>query len=591
MIKKYLNTVAIIFAAAVIVSCNGSGEKTDDTAAITNELPGGVVPGGTFRASETEPIQVFYPPSTVDAITVNFAIQVQEGLVKLSTRDMSVQPLLAERWEESADRKTYTFFLKKGVLFHDDLCFKGGKGREVKSSDVKFAVEQLCTYSSDNLMFVITLKDVLSGANKYFEASKSGKPAFDLEGIKIMDDYTVQFHLESPNSSFLNILSTYTLSIYPREAYEKYGNKLTVGTGPFKVSPGQSFPAENKLVLLKNENYHGVDSLGNKLPFLDSIEVTIMNSKKAQLEEFKKGNLNIVFGLPSESIKELVEENITDFQSKPPSFVLTRAPELSTKYLAFTLNKKPFNDKKVRQAINYAIDRKIIIEDLLHGESFGPGEHGLTPPSIKEYVVDKIRGYSLDVAKAKQLLAEAGYPDGKGFPDVKLELSSGGQKNTNVAIELQKQLMINLNISVELEVVSLAQKIEDQRYGKADFFRSTWVADYPSPANFLQLYYGKTVPKSLGEPSFPNTSRYVNPKFDELFEKAQKAVAKEDSYNYFLQAEQILMDDAPLVVLYYGENFVLVQSNVRNFFSSPLMYVDFSQIYFKKPTGALKGAG
>lgn len=568
----------LISTGLLFFSCKSGKEKSEEDGYPEKEIP---QYGGTLRMSHNDYLKSVYPPSVIDIYSNNVSSQVFEGLVKLNVRDMAVIPSLAEKWEIDSTGLVYTFFLKKGVKFHNDACFPNGKGREMKAKDVKFSIENLCKQNPDNVLFDITLKNKLLGANKYYEASSDGKtPSFDLEGVKIIDDYTIQLALESPNSSFLYILSMPALGILPREGVEKYGSKVTIGTGPFFIPKGENISGD-KFHLVKNSEYHGVDSLGNKLPFLDSIQVVVLNSKKAELEEFRNGNLDIVIGLPPESIKEIVEEQITEFQSKPAKFFLDRSSEISTEYYSFNLTRKIFKDKKVRQAFNYAIDRNLIIDEILKGEAFGPGEYGITPSSIKGYDVTKIKGYNFDVQKAKQLLAESGYPDGVGFPPVKLELNSGGLRNTNIAIEIQKQLMKNLGVKIELEIESFNQKIEDERYGRADMFRSAWIADYPNPENFLFLFYGKTLPSSPDEPSNFNTSRYFNPKFDELYEKGLKMTDSETAYKYFAEAEQILMDDAAVIVLFYGESYVIENASLKNYFSNPINYKDFSEVYLK----------
>ena len=145
--------------------------------------------------------------------------------------------------------------------------------------------------------------------------------------------------------------------------------------------------------------------------------------------------------------------------------------------------------------------------------------------------------------------------------------------------------MDNLNINIDLEVVSFAQKIKDEQYGKADIFRSAWLADYPNPQNFLFLFYGKHVPKTMEEPSYPNVTRFVNAEFDRLYEKALTAQTEEESYEFLSQAESIMIEEAPIMPLWYNENYKLIQSNVRSFYTNPMNYKDFSIIYFKSLVG------
>ena len=526
----------ILSLAVLISSCSDStSEGGSDRVA-----KGDKVYGGTLRINETEQFQTLYPAGITDIGSSHIANQIYEGLVKFNPKDLKIIPSLAEKWEMDAAGTTYTFHLKKGVMFQDNECFPDGKGREVKSSDFKYAFELLCTDNKENSNFSGTFKDRVVGANKFFEANK-GKPSGSIDGIKTPDDYTITISLTSPSASFLFALAAPSTSVVAKEAYDKYGADMKVGTGPFMyVENG----ATDKVLLKRNNNYHASDSLGNQLPFLDSVVFSYLPTKKQELDNFQNGNLDMVIGLPSESIKDMVESQIADFQNKPPKYVLERSPEMASQYYEFNMTKEPFNNIKVRQAFSYAIDRNKIVEDVLKGEAYGPAINGISPPSFKGYDITKITGYDFDAEKAKKLLAEAGYPNGKGFPKVKIELNSGGAKNTNVVLEIQKQLMEVLNVNVDFEVVPQKQKMEDAKYARAEIFRAAWIADFPSPENFLWILYGATVPAELSQPSYPNIPRYKSEEFDKLFDSGKAAKAQEEGYADFLKAEQIMMNDA-----------------------------------------------
>ena len=573
---------SILFFLSIVVfytSCSNPDSSNSSKVA-----KGDKVYGGTLRINETDQYQTLYPAGITDIGSAHIATQIYEGLVKFNAKDLTVIPCLAEKWEVDPSGTTYTFHLKKGVKFQDNECFPEGKGREVKAADFEYAFELLCTDSKDNFNYGVTFKDRVVGANKFFEANKD-KPNGKIEGVKVIDDYTISIALTSPSSSFLYALTSPATSVVAKEAVEKYGTDMKVGTGPFMyVETGST----DNVILKRNNNYHDSDSLGNQLPFLDSVIISFLPSKKQELDNFVNGNLDMVIGLPSESIKDMVESQITDFQNKPPKYVLERLPEMASQYYEFNTTKEPFNNIKVRQAFSYAIDRNKIIEDVLKGEAYGPGVNGICPPSFKGYDVTKITGYDFDADKAKKLLAEAGYPDGKGFPKVKVELNSGGSKNTNVVLEIQKQIMHVLNVNIDFEVVPQKQKLEDAKYARAEVFRAAWIADFPSPENFLWLFYGATVPADVTQSSFPNTTRYKNPEFDKLFMEGKSAKTQEESYSAFMKAEQILMNDAPIMVLWYDENYRLVKSNVHNLFSNPMRYRDYSQVYLKKVASAEK---
>lgn len=566
-------SLSIIVALAVFYSSCSNSTSTDSP----KEAKGGKVYGGTLRINETELIQTLFPSAITDITSAHIANQVYEGLVKFNSKDLSIIPSIAEKWEMDEAGTTYTFHLKKGVMFQDDECFEGGKGREVKAADVKYSFELLCVDSKDNSNFSATFQDRVVGANELFATSK-GKVNGSLSGLKVIDDYTLSITLTAPSASFLYALASPAASVIAKESVEKYGVDSKVGTGPFIYVQNTG---ADKVVLKRNNNYHGLDSLGNQLPFLDSIVVSFLPTKKQELDKFENGDLAMVIGLPSESIKDLVESQISNFQNKPPKYILERSPEMATQYYEFNLTKEPFNNLKVRQAFCYAIDRNKIVEDVLKGEAYGPGINGLCPPSFKGYDISKIQGYDFDATKAKKLLAEAGYPNGKGFPKVKIELNSGGSKNANVVLEIQKQLMEVLNVNVDFEVVPQKQKLDDQKYGRAEIFRAAWIADFPSPENFLWTLYGGTVPADLTQPSYPNTPRYKSAEFDKYFDLGKSAKTQEESYANFMKASQILMDDAPVMVLWYEESYRLVKSNVHGIYSNPMRYRDYSAVYIK----------
>lgn len=579
-VSLFLLLIPVLF----IASCGG--KAGDNNAKM--EAKGGRVYGGALKLNFNERIQFLYPYTITDQLSEHIASQVFEGLVKFDPRNLEIKPNIAEKWEVDETGTVYKFFIKKGVFFQDDACFPEGKGREIKAQDVKYSFELLCNIIPDNYNFSSTFKDRIVGANKYYEASKKGKPAFDVEGIKVVNDNLLQITLESPNTSFLSILASPLTSIVAKEGVEKYGKNLKFGSGPFCIADNAD--KSDKLILVKNNNYHGTDSLGNRLPFLDSIVISFVSTKQGELEEFRKNNLDAVLGLPAESIRELVESQISNFQDHPARYVLDRTPEMSVQYYDFNATHPPFNNPKVRQAFNYAIDRNKIIDDVLKGEAFGPAMNGICPPIMKDYVSNTIVGYEHNIEKAKKLMAEAGFPGGKGFPRIKAILNSGGSRHANVIVEIQKQLKEALGVEIEFEIVSLAQRNEDAQYAKADLVRGGWVADFPSPENFLWLFYGKNVPETATEPSFPNTSRYRNEAFDKLFEEGRSTKEVEQAYAKFIEAEKLMVEDAPILFLWYDANYRLVQAKVKNLFANPIMHADYSQVYFKVEEPEVKDA-
>ncbi len=585
--KKYPLFVLFVILAA---SC-GTDPATDSRVAVGK---GDYQPvyGGTLTYNETDKLQTLCPAQLTDAISNHVATQIYEGLVKFDPRTLEVIEGIAEDWTIDESGTLYTFKLRSDVKFHDDACFPEGKGRLLTAQDVLYSFELLCTDNGRNENFGTTFGRRVVGADAFYDAGANAKPG-TLEGIKIVDEKTITIKLTSPNNSFLYILANSSASIIPKEAVEKYGDQTHVGTGPFVFS---TIAADtSQVVLVRNANYYGKDSLGNQLPFLDTIKISFIDNKVAELDLFQEGKLDFVWGLNADAVKTFVPQVIQDFTAKPPKYVLYHSSELVTQMYEFNTTRAPFDDVRVRKAFCYAIDRKYIVDEVLAGEAYGPGINGVCPPALPGYKASDIIGYEkvgesdavtkenkiAERAMAKKLLAEAGFPDGKGFPTVKLMINSGGQ-NTRVAEALSSQLREVLNVNVEIANMSLQQKITNSKFARADIHRSAWIADYPSAETFLSLFYGADVPDSTSQPSFPNTSRYRSAKFDSLFTAGREAKTIEEANKLFLLAEQVMMNDAPAMILWYDENYRLAQSRVRNFWANPMRYFDFSQVYLKE---------
>lgn len=582
---KILKAACYIIAISFLLCCQKNSTKKEGIDSGLKTALGGKSYGGVFRVNETEYIKTLFPPNLTDAFSQRVANQIFEGLLKFDQSDLSLQLGLADSYSVDSAGVTYVFKLKKGILFHDNSCFPDGKGRELIASDVKNAFTFLCTQNSNNQGFSV-FKDVLKGATAYFNASIFvDNPDLEVEGIKIIDDYTIQFNLEKPSSVFLYNLARSFTYIYPKEAYLKYGLEMRinpVGTGPFYLS---SIEEDISIILKRNEKYHKKDSVGNQLPYLNAITVSFIKDKKAELFEFKKGNLEMIYRLPTDNIIEIVED--AEDKSKNgeyTKYILQRKPEMISHFLTFNTQSKLYKNKNLRKALSFAVDRTKILEFVLQGEGYKAGINGVTPPVFGNYDINAIKGYDLDLDSAKFYLSKAGYPNGKGLPKLQLILNSDGERNTNVAIEIQKQLKDHLNVNIELQILPFAQHVENVIGGKSDFFRIGWNADYPHPENFLYLFYGKDVPLSKTEKSFPNFARYKNSEFDQYYSQGLNAKDAKSAYEYFMKAEKILMSDAPVIVLWYDEGYRLLQPYIRNFPSNPMQYRDFTEVYFAQST-------
>ncbi len=548
------------------VSCKENG--TNNSAEGENSFLGG---NKVIRIAEvTKPSSIF-PHQLTNVVEGLIASQIHEGLTKINSKDLSVMPGLAEKWEIAPDGKSITFHLRKGIKFQESNTIKG-TATEIKASDVQFTFELLCTSRDKNVHFPTVCKDRVVGAQDFYDGKTKS-----LNGFKVIDDYTFKIELLNSPTIFLEILSNPFAAILSKKAYEIRKDSCVVGAGPFVLDEKGS--TDTHYALYKNVNYYRKDNSGNALPLVDSVVIDIMPNTETALIKFKEGKYDFIGAVPSSQLKDIVEENIKEFKGNPPRFILDQRPEMITAYYSFNINKVPFNNVKVRQAFNYAVDRNRIIDNVLYGQAFGPATHGLVPPTFSFYDINSVKGYSLNVEKAKKLLAEAGYPDGKGFPEVQLLINNAISRNASVAAEIQKQLKNNLNVNVTFESIQNHEKTLLAIKGKGDMYREGWIADYPSPESFLMVYFGESVNKAdTSLLAFPNTIKYVNPNYNKMYKKGRDAVSKDSSAFYFLKAEQILMDDAAIMPLWYESNCRLITTRMKNFYSNPLRYFDLSQV-------------
>lgn len=565
----------LIIGFILFNSCSNQGQNAGNRAV----AKGGCVYGGKLRYNEGSALQSLYPTLLNDNTTQRIATQIYESLLRLDPRTLKPLPGIAEKWEVDNTGMLYTFHLRKDVKFHDDSCFEDGKGRGLTAADILYSFKLLCTKSENNQTYNSIFKGLFAGADAFYEAENASKDK-NPECIRAIDDYTVQIRLAQPSVTFLELVANPSLfCIVPKEAIEKYGIKTSVGTGPFTFA---TLSADTSYcVLVRNPNYYRKDSHGNQLPFLDSLYITFNNNKNAELDLFQKGEIDFSWGLTADAVRNFVPQAIEKFRQQPPAYTLDHSPEMATQFYEFNLSRPPFNNLKIRQAFSYAINRNRIIEDVLGGEAYGPGINGICPPGLPGYTISDVKGYDYNPELARKLLAEAGYPDGKGFPPFRLVVNSGRSRNTTVASEIQNQLREVLNVNMEINSVSFQQKQLDSKYGRGELFRDGWTADYPSPQSFLTLFYGRIVPDSLSAPSYPNVSRYRNAEFDNLLDSARAAKTLAEANALFLKAEQIMIADAPALVLWYDESYRLAYGYIKNFMANPMHYYDFSEVYLK----------
>ena len=570
MVKK-VNYVIAALGLLALTSCSGSVD-TDNNVVTEKSMYGGVfrMPiGSFFSCIKIVEIQKLETAQVYD--------QIFEGLVKYDPKTLEVVPGLASEWN-TTDGLTYTFTLRDDIYFHDNACFEGGKGRKMVGEDVIYTFKTIYTKDIENRAYY-TFKNTIVGGDDFYE----GK-ATEIAGIKT-EGNTVTFQLVEPSTVFLQKLATIFAVVVPKEAVEA-SEFVPVGTGPFIYDENNS--TSEIVRLSRNKNYHTKDENGNQLPYLDSVVFKYYEHSEDQMDLFWTGELSYIPGVPITSISEVLEERIGDFESTPPKYKLISEPQLSTTYLEFNMTNKTLKNKKVRKAINLAINRQKLVEKIMKNQAYEIGKFGITPPLpkvFKDYDFEGIEdvSYQYNPEEAKKLLAEAGYPDGRGFPTLTFQFRLGNDHYL-VASEIQNQLRSVLNINIDIEAIEFNDLIENQGHGRADMFRSTWFSDYPNPETFLINAYGKVVPSDRAEPSYVNSSRFQNAEFDRYFEAAASSATIEEAYQNYAAAEKVLMEEAPFIILWYGEDMMLMQANVRQLETNGMRYLDLRSVYFKEPT-------
>jgi ABC-type transport system substrate-binding protein len=456
---------------------------------------------------------------------------------------LHIVPSLAKRWIISDDRLSFIFYLRNDVFFHDDAAFANSKGRKMTAKDVEYSLSRIID------------KQTASTGSWIFN-----RKVDSLQPFKAIDDTTFQLKLSRPYNPILGILSMQYCSVVAKEAVEKYGSDFRrhpVGTGPFQFVAWEEGQA---LVLKKNENYFEKDSSGNRLPYLDGIKVSFYDSKATEFLLFRQKQLDFINDIDASFKDEILTKRGILKKEWEDKIVLQANPYLNVEYfgiLADTTNDlvkhSPFRLKKIRQAINYGFDRRKMI--LYLRNSLGTAaESGFVPLGLPSFDSSVVKGYSYDPGKSRQLLKEAGYPDGKGLPQIKLLTISIYAEMANFIVRQLEEVGFN----VQVEVVQRALLFDMTSNSKALFFRGSWIADYPDAENYLSVFYSKN-------PAPPNYTRYKNPQFDAAFEKALMEENDSLRYKLYQQADQIMINDAPVVPLWYDKSVRLVQTNVKDF--------------------------
>jgi len=572
--NKYITFLGLVLSALFITACGGEvivEDETDPT--ILESVEGGKFKGGILHLNSIEDYTSLFPPAVNDIYSTHIASQGYEGLLKLDQQTLEVQPCIAQSFDIDKTKKIYTFHLRDGIKFSDDDCFEDGIGRAIEAQDFKYCFDYLCSNHEDNKWQALFRNRVV-GASDYGEGKTKS-----VEGIRVIDEHTLLIELIEPYAGFPNLLTITAASVYPKEAIEKYGYDLMqdkiVGSGPFIAKTINN--GEN-VTFVRNNEYWRTDDFGNQLPFLSQVEFSFIKDKNAELKAFQDEKLDMVWGIPVEEIPNVMGSLEEAKDGKNKEFEVQSINSLNIQYYGFLHTSEVFNDVRVRKAFNYAIDRDSLIDFVLQGE--GQAAHNGFVPEMKGYPYSSVAGFDYDPELARDLMKEAGYPNGNGFPEITLNLNASGGINEKVANTLTSMLNKNLGINISLNVIPMAELHPMVEAAQVDFWRFGWIADYPDPSNFLYLFHGKNIIE--GQATSINYFRYASPEFDKVYEAALREIDTEKRMALYAQADQILMDDAVIMPLYFNLDIRLIVPDLRDFDINEMEYRDLSVVYFKK---------
>lgn len=566
-----MKTIIAFSALLLLFGCTPNQEELSAKKAI-----GGATYGGEFRFMSPEKVGSLIPIQAVDIYTQRITSQIFEQLVVLDPTGQKIEPCLSTAHTVSNDGLVYTFQIRKGVFFHPDECFQY-ETRELDANDIKFTLDLACSGLAINEVSWLLI-DRIKGAKTFFTQSKKSLPKKGVSGIKVINKNTLEITLNEPLASFEKILSYSGFGVFPKEAYDYYGKDLgkhPVGTGPFILDKH----TDQAIRLTRNNNYWKKDQFGNELPFLGSVLMTYAANKRSELIAFRSGKIDLVLEIPADEVKNVLGSLSEAQAGKNIKHKVDAQASYTLAFLGFQHKHPILKDKRIRQAINLAIDRTSIVNNELQGDGY-PIENGIIPSALQPAAY-KVKGYKTAVPLAQQLLKEAGYENGENFPVLTIIVNDkkGSDKHKLVAA-IVKQLKRNLNIQLKIKLVDLETRNQLVENGTAAIWLSGWVADYPDGENFMGLFVGNTHQQKS---KFVNPFNYYNPDFNNYFVQANGEKTNNKHAYYLQKCDQLLIDDAVIVPLISDDFITLTNLRVRKFITSPLEVIQLTTVYIKEP--------
>lgn len=479
--------------------------------------------------------------------------QLFDGLVELDD-DLHIQPLIARDWSISDDGLTYVFHLRNDVYFHDDECFENGTGRALSAQDVEYSFRRL-------------LDDRLASPGRWI---------FDQvaeNGFRAVNDSTFHINLKSPFPPFLGMLTTQYAAIVPHEAVTMYGDDFRshpVGTGPFKFA---FWMEDVALVFHKNPDFWQVDDDGIRLPYLDAVKIEFVRDMNAEFLGLLQGQFDFMSGIHAAYKDELLTQD-GELQSVYQDVInFQRTPFIKTDYigvlvddsLPFSAN-HPLHDVRVRRALNMSVDRTSMVR-YLRNNSVYEGVNGFVPPGMAGFENPEM-AVEYDLEKARQYLADAGYPNGQGLPVIPLSTTSDYVD----IIEFLQHQWRKIGVEISVDVLAGPAQREQVSSSNAILFRKSWLADYADAENFLGTFITKNFC-----PNGANYTHYSNHRFDELYTSAAQAKTDSARFEIYREMNAMIAEDVPVIPLFYDQVSHFISKEVSGFSTNAINMLDLKR--------------
>jgi oligopeptide transport system substrate-binding protein len=486
--------------------------------------------------------------------------QLFDGLLQLDD-SLRIMPAIARTYSINESGLTYSFTLRKDVKFHDNLCFANGKGRIVNAQDFVYSFKRLF---DSKVSSAGSLIDCIA------QFPENGGPI-----VLAKNDTVLEIQLKKPFGAFLSLLTMKFFSVVPFEAIEKYKldfRRNPVGTGPFVF---KVWDEGNKLILLKNKNYFERDVKGSALPYLDAVTVSFIKDRETAFMELLNNKFDMLSGADAFNTNEVLDKTGTLRTIYAEKFYLQKQTFLKTDYIgilidteAVIVRNSPLRLKKVRQALNYAFDRDKLIKYLRN--NLGEAAHaGFIPKGLKSYDPMLVKGYYYDPEKAKKLLSEAGFPNGNGLPEMTIHYTDNYKEQVEFIQSQFAENNIKINLSVEKPSI-LRAAVNNMEY---NLFKKSWFSDYADEENFMSLFYSKNfVPQGV------NFFHYKNETFDRAFEQAQLEKDEQKKILLYQQMDRLIIEDAPVIPLYYDQVVRLVSHRIKGLSSNPMNLLNLKRV-------------